>query len=142
MTKNKITKSEEETFNLGKKLAGKLSGGEVIALEGDLGAGKTVFSQGLCAGLGYKKRVQSPTFVLMKIYSLEKDKIKQICHIDAYRLNSLGDLEAIGARDYFNQKNTVTVIEWADKLDLSSFSQVIKIKFKIKSQEERDIKIF
>ncbi len=141
MTNTKITNSDKETFSLGKDLAKKLKGGEIIALEGDLGAGKTVFSQGLCAGLGYKKQVQSPTFVLMKIYPLTKEKIKQICHIDAYQLNSWKDLEAIGAQDYLNQKETVTIIEWADKLNLSSF-QIIKIQFKIITPEKREIKIF
>ena len=72
MTNTKTTNSDKETFALGKEWAKKLKGGEIIALEGDLGAGKTVFSQGLCTGLGYKKRVQSPTFVLMKIYPLKK----------------------------------------------------------------------
>jgi len=62
------TYSEKQTFNLGKKIAKKLQGGEIIGLTGDLGAGKTVFIKGLAKGLGVRQAVTSPTFVLMKIY--------------------------------------------------------------------------
>lgn len=106
------TKTEKETFDLGKKLGKSLKGGEVIGLIGDLGAGKTAFSKGLAAGLGVKNTVTSPTFVIMKIYEGKK----KLVHIDAYRLTSYKDLRAIGIEDYLD-KNTVIVIEWADRLE-------------------------
>jgi tRNA threonylcarbamoyladenosine biosynthesis protein TsaE len=113
-----ITNSEKETFNFAKKFAKRLKGGEIIGLTGDLGAGKTVFAKGLAAGLGVKKNITSPTFVLMKIYEIKKpcSKIKILCHIDAYRLKTPQDLIAIGAEEYFNRPDAVTVIEWADKI--------------------------
>ena len=111
------TKSEKETINLAKKYAKKLKGGEIIGLVGDLGAGKTIFTKGLANGLGVKQMVNSPTFVLMKIYKCHNHKtIKQLVHIDAYRVKSKNDIVAIGALEYFNDKDTITVIEWADKI--------------------------
>ncbi len=107
-----LTKTEKETYELGKKLSKSLRGGEVIGLIGDLGTGKTAFSKGIAAGLGVKNTVTSPTFVIMKIYEGKK----KLVHIDAYRLTSYEDLRAIGIEDYLNRKDTVIVIEWADRL--------------------------
>jgi len=116
-----LSKDEKETHNLGKKIAKSLSGGEVIALIGELGAGKTVLTKGLASGLGIKQTVNSPTFVVIKIYHALKAKSSKLkaltlVHIDAYRLKSGEELLAIGALDYFGQPNTVTVIEWADRV--------------------------
>jgi tRNA threonylcarbamoyladenosine biosynthesis protein TsaE len=112
-----ITNSEKETFSLAKKLAEKAKGGEVYALSGDLGAGKTVFVRGFAKGLGIKRNVNSPTFVLMKIYPIKKhETIKHLCHIDAYRLRSARDLEAIGALDYFGKKDCVCFVEWPENV--------------------------
>lgn len=118
MTKTIITNSEKETFEYAKTFAKSLKGGEVIGLVGNLGAGKTFFSKGLAAGLGVKQNVNSPTFVVMKVYKItnQNSKIKNLVHIDAYRLESAEDLEAIGATEYFGQEDTVTIIEWADKI--------------------------
>jgi tRNA threonylcarbamoyladenosine biosynthesis protein TsaE len=91
-----ITKSEKETFELGKNFSEKLKGGEVIGLIGELGAGKTVFTKGLGKGLKIKEVISSPTFVLMKIYKTKNKNIKSLIHIDAYRLQSEKDLEIIG----------------------------------------------
>ncbi len=112
-----ISNSEKQTFNFAKKFSKKLTGGEVIGLVGNLGAGKTVFVKGLAAGLGIKKNITSPTFVLMKIYQISQHQyIKKLIHIDAYRLKRVHDFSAIGAKEYFNQPGTITVIEWADKI--------------------------
>jgi len=88
---NIITLSEKQTLDLGKKIAKELKGGETIALIGELGAGKTIFTKGIADGLRIKKYITSPTFVLMKVYPIDlkkNNKIKTLCHIDAYRLNS------------------------------------------------------
>ncbi|MDP2708794.1 MAG: tRNA (adenosine(37)-N6)-threonylcarbamoyltransferase complex ATPase subunit type 1 TsaE [bacterium] len=109
--------SDLQTFNFSKNFSKKLSGGEVIGLIGNLGAGKTVFSQGLAAGLGIKKHLTSPTFVLMKVYPVKKhSRIKQLVHIDAYRLKSAHGLAAIGADEYFGRPDTVVLVEWADRI--------------------------
>src|SRR3989344_3127668 len=111
-----LTTSEKQTFNLGKKIAKTLKGGEVLALSGDLGAGKTVLTKGLAAGLGVKGIVNSPTFVLMKIHPLQatsyKLQDKKLVHIDCYRLTKPQELTNIGASEYFNQLGTIVVIEW------------------------------
>lgn len=131
---NKITtKSEKETFEFAKNYAKKLKGGEIIGLIGDLGTGKTVFTKGLAKGLGVKDNITSPTFVIMKVYEVNSKLLKVNClvHIDAYRLTSGKDLEAIGALEYFNKKDTVVVIEWPEKIKkiLPRKTRYIKIKY-------------
>lgn len=108
--------SEKQTLSFAKKFSKNLTGGQTLGLIGNLGAGKTVFTKGLALGLGIKKSLTSPTFVLMKIYKTKSPNIKQLVHIDAYRIKSAGDLTAIGAEEYFNRSDTLTVIEWADKI--------------------------
>lgn len=88
----------------------------VIALSGNLGAGKTTFVQGFAQTLGIKTPIQSPTFVLMKIYSLEKKYLKHLIHIDAYRIESPQELEHLGFHELLNDKDGVILIEWADRI--------------------------
>lgn len=128
-----ITNNEHETLKLAKNFAKQLRGGEIIAMTGDLGAGKTVFTKGLAEALGVKNIVTSPTFVLMKNYQIKDPKkpIKQLAHIDAYRLNNGADLEALGVEDYFNNKECVTVIEWAERIKDILPKKVVSINFKI-----------
>ena len=126
-----ITTSERQTFNLAIDFAKQLNGGEVIGLVGDLGAGKTVFTQGLAAGLGVRQNITSPTFVLMKVYNIKGGtEIRKFCHIDAYRINTAHDLTAIGAEGYFYAPDTVTIIEWADKAYPELFSEKRGVKIK------------
>lgn len=119
--KTVITKSEIETIKLAKEIAGKLKGGDLVALEGNLGAGKTVLVKGIARALGIKKTVQSPTFVIMMLYQVpakagkKANKLKYLCHIDAYRIKEK-DVLAIGAEDYFARPDTLTIIEWAGKI--------------------------
>jgi tRNA threonylcarbamoyladenosine biosynthesis protein TsaE len=144
-----ISKSEKQTYNLAKKFTRKLKGGEILCLVGDLGAGKTAFTKGLAAGLGVKNIITSPTFVLMKVYSfsspLRKGRLGGVkgtelfVHIDAYRLSDGRQLEDIGAKDYFNQPDSVTVIEWADRVKDIWPKKIIEIKFKILEGNKREI---
>jgi tRNA threonylcarbamoyladenosine biosynthesis protein TsaE len=138
-----LSTSEKQTFSLAKKFAKSLIGGECLGLIGNLGAGKTIFTKGLAAGLGVKKTITSPTFVLMKIYPIKHDKIKFLVHIDAYRVKSTEDLTAIGADEYFGlpagrpgRPDTVTVIEWADKIKkiLPKTTRFINISYKNNSR--------
>ena len=110
------TKNEAETLNVGKELGANFVGGEVVALYGDLGAGKTIFTKGLAQGLGYKKVITSPTFILMKVYNPDNSKIENFAHVDCYRVDSSEDLYGIGFNDYLGRKDTVMAIEWADKV--------------------------
>ena len=140
MKKIIITKSEKETFDFAKDFAKELKGGEVIFLEGDLGAGKTVFTKGLCQGLGYEKNVSSPTFVLMRVYELEKSKkINTICHVDAYRLGSEDELLDIGINDYINNPETIVVIEWSERIKKKIAEKIIKVKISFKNETSREI---
>jgi tRNA threonylcarbamoyladenosine biosynthesis protein TsaE len=125
-----ITQSEKETFNFAQNFAKNLKGGEIICLTGNLGAGKTTFAKGIAHGLNIKNNITSPTFVFMKVYDLKKDKIKKFVHIDAYRIQSENDIEAIGAPEYFTRKDSVTLIEWADNIKklLPENSQFIELK--------------
>lgn len=133
--------NQQTTFDLAKGLARELKGGETIGLIGDLGAGKTVFAQGLAKGLGVKSNVNSPTFVLMKVYKVSAGKIKRLIHIDAYRLDSAVDLENLGLLDYLGKPENVVVIEWADKVKKILPKNAKLIKFKARSEGGRSIKI-
>ncbi|MBI5071962.1 tRNA (adenosine(37)-N6)-threonylcarbamoyltransferase complex ATPase subunit type 1 TsaE [Candidatus Falkowbacteria bacterium] len=143
-----IFKNEKETLAFAEKFAKNFRGGEVVALIGELGAGKTVFTKGLAHGLGIKERVQSPTFLLMKIYNIHPStgsghKIKNLVHVDAYRLSGAAELANIGILDWLGRPDTVTVIEWADKVvELLRDRKVIKIKMELgKKEEERKIEV-
>lgn len=144
-----ITHSEKQTFNFGKKLAKKIRGGGVVALIGELGSGKTVLIKGIAAGLGIKKTITSPTFILMRLYKINKNKSKKnlsklrinwLCHVDAYRLKNEKDLINIGLKDWLGKPNVITVIEWADRVKNILPKNKITIKIKRgKKQNERII---
>lgn len=133
-----ISKSEQETVQLGEKIAKQLKPGELVALSGDLGAGKTTLVKGIAKGLGVKnyKYVNSPSFVLVKEY---KGKIP-LFHFDIYRLNNLKNIEDIGYEDYLG-RGGVVVIEWAKKMGRILPKGHIEISLKIKSPSERIINI-
>ena len=140
---------EKETLKLAESFAGRLRGGEVIGLIGELGAGKTVFVKGLARGLGVKRGIRSPTFLLMKIYKVRKSrsqkvrKIKFLCHVDAYRLTGADELIGIGLLEWTGRKETVTAIEWADKVpELLSGRKIITVNFEFgEKNNERFIEI-
>ena len=108
------TKSELETYELAKKLALKLKGGDIIFLNGDLGAGKTTFVKGVAKALGIKQNVTSPTFTLLKTYEA---KDFTLVHVDAYRLegSSFEELE-----EYLSNDNVI-FIEWSNYLKSTDF---------------------
>lgn len=134
-----ITKSRAETKKFGFSLAKKLKPGDVLALIGDLGAGKTTFVQGLAKGLGLKNKVTSPTFVQLKIYPLKKRRVKYLYHFDFYRLESLSSLEGRGLKEYLKNKESIVVIEWADKIKKLLPLKTIFLVFSFKNQKERTI---
>lgn len=110
------TSSALETQALAKDLSEKLSPGDILALSGDLGSGKTTFAQGLAKAFGIKKPFTSPTFVIMKIYDTSDPIIKKIFHLDSYRLESRDDAESIGLTDVLNQGESIVLIEWPEKI--------------------------
>ena len=103
------SKSHKETQNLGIKLAKNLIGNEIILLYGEIGAGKTTFTQGLLKGLGYEGWGRSPTFVIINEYNLKY----KVNHMDFYRLNDISELINLGIEEYLDSAS-VKIIEWPE----------------------------
>ncbi|MBI4268514.1 tRNA (adenosine(37)-N6)-threonylcarbamoyltransferase complex ATPase subunit type 1 TsaE [Candidatus Uhrbacteria bacterium] len=130
--KNEImTNSDEETQKIGEKIAESLKGGEVLALSGDLGAGKTTFTKGLAKGLGVEEIVTSPTFVLMNVYSARRGRITEFTHIDCYRLEHSSDFSGIGAQEYMNDPDVVVAIEWPERIEKILPKGIMRIFFQV-----------
>lgn len=106
------TKSEQETFEIGKKLAETSKPGDIYCLLGDLGVGKTVFSKGFAVGLGITEPITSPTFTIVQVYDAEKP----LYHFDMYRIEDEDELEMIGYEDYFFGQG-VCLVEWANNVE-------------------------
>jgi tRNA threonylcarbamoyladenosine biosynthesis protein TsaE len=122
-----IITTEKQTEKLAMSIAKSLKGGEVLALSGDLGAGKTTFTQYLSKALSVKQHVNSPTFVIMKIYKTGLHPMQHLVHVDAYRIENEEGLEDLGLDEYINHPHAVVVIEWAEKL-----KKYLKTKKKVK----------
>ena len=105
-------KSPVETKSFATSYARKISNGSIIALIGNLGAGKTTFSQGFALGLGINESVVSPTFKLVSEYHGKR----VLNHIDCYRLESSSDFLNIGGENFINTRDGITIIEWADRI--------------------------
>ena len=103
-----VTFSYEETYKLGAELAGKAQAGDVICLTGDLGVGKTVFTQGFAGGLGVEDYVDSPTFTIVKEYH---DGRMPFYHFDVYRIGDVSEMDELGYEEYFYGEG-VCLVEW------------------------------
>jgi len=138
----KITNAPEETINFGLTLEKKSLGGQIYSLIGDLGGGKTHFTKGFAMGLGLKSEISSPSFVLMKVYKIKHKQAKYFCHVDVYRLKKPGEILEVGLEEYLGRLDTITVIEWADKIKkiLSPYKQNI-LHFKFLDKNKRKITI-
>lgn len=143
ITKETITtSSEKETADYGERIGKNCQGGEVFLLFGDLGAGKTSLLQGLARGLGVKNQINSPTFNILKLYEIKAPKKpKLFCHIDAYRLESGDDLMKLGIDEFLDDKETVTAIEWAEKVESIWPREYIRIELTSISKNKREIEI-
>lgn len=104
------TRSPEETFRLGRKLGEAAIPGQVFTLNGDLGTGKTVFTQGFAKGLGIEEPVNSPTFTIVQVY--DEGRLP-LYHFDVYRIGDIEEMEEVGFEDYV-MGDGVSLIEWAD----------------------------
>ena len=129
-------KNETETEALGARLAQSLNGGAVIAMYGDLGAGKTAFVRGMARGMGLKCRVSSPTFTIVNEYLGERELI----HFDMYRLSSADELFDIGWEDYIN-RGAVCAVEWSENVEDAFYGDEIKLTIEKLSDTERKITI-
>ena len=104
------TNSPEDTFALGRQIGEQAKAGEVYTLIGDLGVGKTVFTQGLAAGLGIREAVNSPTFTIVQVY---EDGRLPFYHFDVYRIGDVEEMDEVGYEDYIYGEG-VSLIEWAN----------------------------
>ncbi len=127
------TEDFKQTQTLGKQLSLSLKRGDVLALCGDLGSGKTTFVQGVAVGLGVDETVTSPSFVLAHEYS---GKELTIYHLDLFRLEKEEDVETIGIEDYM-APDGVTLVEWADKIPEILPADYVKLQFETKSDQLR-----
>ncbi|OGY25099.1 MAG: tRNA (adenosine(37)-N6)-threonylcarbamoyltransferase complex ATPase subunit type 1 TsaE [Candidatus Woykebacteria bacterium RBG_16_39_9b] len=145
-----ISNSSENTKKIAREFSKKLNPGSILAFYGNLGAGKTTFIQGLAEGLGYKGRVFSPTFIFVRPYKISEQKaesgqhksaIKTLYHIDLYRIEKATDLKTIGIQEFLEDKEAISAIEWAEKIDKFLPKNAMKIMITPLSPTERKITI-
>lgn len=133
-----VTKSENETRELAKKIAEKLCAGDVILYSGEMGAGKTAFTKGLAEYFGTEEEVTSPTFALVHEYPGRVP----IFHFDLYRISGFDDLYAIGFFDYLD-RGGILAVEWSENIPglEDEFESVVKIGIKKLGENERRITV-
>lgn len=131
-----VSSSLEQTRAIASVLAGGLSGGDVVVLAGDLGAGKTTFVQGAAEGLGVRAHVTSPSFVLVREYAGRA----RIVHVDVYRMNSLQEVIDLGYEELF-APDTITFIEWGDAVGAVLPDARFEVEIRATSDDERRISI-
>jgi len=129
-----ITNSTEETRKFAYQIAKKIKPGDILALYGDLGSGKTTFVRFLVEALGLKNRVQSPTFVIIRKY-------RNLNHIDLYRLTSEEEVKDLGLGEILNDKDSITVIEWPELAEKILPVNTKRIYFEYVDENIRKIKI-
>ncbi len=129
-----ISHSEDETKNLAFRLASKLKIGDIVVLSGDLGAGKTKFTEGLLSFWGLEEEISSPTFTIVNEHNKGDTNIY---HLDVYRLSDMGEFYAIGGPEYFT--NGICVIEWGELIEDILPKNYIKIKF-LKDEKDETIR--
>ena len=129
MRKSIVTKSIKETQDFGRKLAKEIAAGGIVCFFGDLGAGKTTLIQGIAKGLGIKKRLISPTFVIRRDYD-------RVHHIDLYRPD---DVAGLGLEELWEDPRNILLIEWPEKILLRLPRRRMEIHLKMVSDNEREI---
>ena len=158
-----VSHSSAQTQRLGMRLGDLLRGGELLLLDGQLGTGKTTFTQGLAQGMGITENVNSPTFTLLKEYAGQprapsgisqdgqhqpkrEQRVPQrpqrrpaLYHFDLYRLDNPEEIFDLGFEDYFNSSNGVCVVEWADKADTLWPAERLHIRMKALSETKRNL---
>lgn len=111
----------------------------VIALSGDLGGGKTTFLQGFARGLGVEEKILSPTFVIMKKFSLQTPRFKHLYHFDCYRVEKPKEILELGFGEIVHNPKNIVVVEWADRLKSILPQQTLWLRFNFKNKNKREI---
>ncbi|HAQ61876.1 TPA: tRNA (adenosine(37)-N6)-threonylcarbamoyltransferase complex ATPase subunit type 1 TsaE [Candidatus Delongbacteria bacterium] len=128
--------SELETEQLASTFAHEVKEGDIICFFGDVGAGKTVFTRGLCRGLGFEGYVNSPSYIVMNIY---KTDAISIYHYDLYRIGSTAELNEIGFYEFAGQDKSITIVEWAEMLNGELPEKRVEIHIKSENETKRKI---
>ncbi len=138
MAKHFISESATETLKFGEKIGWLLEKGDLIALCGQLGSGKTMLVKGIAEGLGVKEYnyVNSPTFVILKEY---KGRIS-LYHFDVYRMDDICEFSTVGCGEYF-YGNGVSVIEWADKIEEILPKERLTVNIEITGENKRKLRV-
>ena len=137
MSKIFISKSEKDTEDFAISLAKKLPKGSIIALHGNLGAGKTVFTRGFARGLGITEPVSSPTFTIVQEYLLENSNY--LFHLDLYRIDDYRAALAFGIEEFIEDPDAYTLIEWPERINEIMPENVLKITISHINENERKI---
>lgn len=148
MTMTRVSASPQETKRFAAEFAGDVLTGKfgerkhafVVALSGELGAGKTTFVQGFARGLGLRGRVQSPTFVFVRRYSLEqRTRYTDFYHIDAYRVHGKKDLTGLGLKEVFADVGNLVFVEWAENVKGLLPNNTVWVKMKHGERENERV---
>ncbi|MBQ9658127.1 MAG: tRNA (adenosine(37)-N6)-threonylcarbamoyltransferase complex ATPase subunit type 1 TsaE [Clostridia bacterium] len=127
-----ISHSEQDTMDFAKNLASKLSVGDIIVLNGDLGAGKTKFTEGFLSYFNLEQEISSPTFTIVNEYDAKDLKI---FHFDVYRLSDVDEFYAIGGEEYFN--SGICIVEWGKIIQDALPPEYIEINISVQNENER-----
>ena len=140
LIKTLISNCPEDTIQFAKDLSKTIPFGSTIFMVGDLGSGKTTFTKGLAAGLGFSNKVQSPTYPILNEYSHRNNFIY---HFDLYRLKSISEFLEIGGIEYLSNTNGICIIEWPELINNFDIEKKFKIHFKVnKSDSSRTIEVY
>lgn len=145
MERAETIKNIEELANFANVFLNELQANEtqatIVALHGDLGAGKTAFVQEIGKILGVQETITSPTFTIMRQYDVESEKFDSLVHIDAYRLESENEIGPLKIAELLTKSKTLICIEWAERLGSVLGEQTIHLAFTINEDESRTVKI-
>lgn len=130
-----------ETQQFAQNLAKQCKAGDVLALIGNLGSGKTTLTQFLVKSLNSDDKVQSPTFVIHRQYKVDYNNIKKVNHIDLYRIQSQSEVENLDILEMISEPNSITIIEWPEILLPQLPKNTKVIKFELRDNEERVLNV-
>lgn len=145
MVKSQITHNALETQKIAADVVREIlalkpqKSATILALKGNLGAGKTTFVQGFARALGIEEIVNSPTFVLMKRFKLNGPSFKNFYHIDCYRLDNEQDLESLGFKEIIADPENIVAIEWPEKISEMLPEHILEVEFQHKEGDEREL---
>lgn len=138
-----VAKNTEEMGKAAAQFAARLAprgdGATIVALSGDLGAGKTAFARGVARAFGVEEDVTSPTFVIERIYDLARGPFRRLVHIDAYRLKGAHELEVLGWKELVREPGNLIILEWPERVEGALPADSIRLSFSSTGEESRTI---